>query len=126
FKMAVARTWDAECRRRSISVICPRCSNVLRSSCIRRAEINHEGHEGHEEICRDGSRGLMRYIYDEPTYCRVAAADWIGCCCGMPQKCPFDFGVRGRAAENGAGAGQAARRPRRARPDGDGESAAGR
>ena len=45
-----------------MSVICPRCSKVFRSSCIRRAEINHEGHEGHEEICRDRSRGLLRYI----------------------------------------------------------------
>src|SRR5438270_12819901 len=60
--MAVARTCDAECRSRSISVICPRCSRVFRSSCIRRAEINHEGHDGHEEICRDRRRGLLRYI----------------------------------------------------------------
>jgi len=32
FKIAVASTWDAEWRRRSKSVICLRCSNVLRSS----------------------------------------------------------------------------------------------
>src|SRR5437868_14124340 len=35
-----------------MSVICPRISGVLRSSCILLgAEINHEEHEGHGEFC---------------------------------------------------------------------------
>src|SRR5579864_5832206 len=48
--MAVAKTCDAEWRRRSMSVICARCSRVLRSSFIKAGEINHEAGEGHQEF----------------------------------------------------------------------------
>jgi hypothetical protein len=46
-----------------MSVISARISGVLRSSCILLGgEINHEEHEGHEEICRNENQATLRYI----------------------------------------------------------------
>src|SRR5437879_1586691 len=69
--MAVARTCDAEWRRRSRSVICARSSRVFRSSDMEFRDsstslgmtkgIKHEAYERHEEFARAMGRNRLSH-----------------------------------------------------------------
>src|SRR5205807_1078117 len=95
---------------------------VLPSS--RGAEINHEEHEGHEEICRSENEATLRYIPVDATILTMAACRHAGSN-GLWAKTDRGVRFRGRASANGPAAADGAWHHRRACASRDSEGPPG-